>query len=1227
MGGREIYMKRYFETFLLLVLLGTTVWLRGQTFPLSAMSEKLSPEKIEAALEEARETDVDVAMQLAMLYKGLGLFQDEEYDEAILYLEEALRMDPSLTAGWEALGWAYVRTDRPEQAFKLWEYFRTLMPDDWMPYNMLSQASIMQQDWVRADEMFRKMLEIKPELFDQRYWFAQNLLRIGKMDEAEATLRDLIARESGRLDVQIDLANLVTHKFAYEEAAQIWRHINDELPGNPKFLMNQAEMEMRIGELRIADALCEDVLTSDDVDTDFPDEARRARTLRVNIADFEDSSANSVKRLLDLIERTEDSAERSDQRLRLANRCRMQLQDDPSLYTADEILAIIRDAVNDNPYNVEAMVLYAEQSVIAQNYRSAEAAARHVLEKFNRNNIRAKDVLFECALHSRRFDDAAQIVYDRYAKSDPTDPMRYRALSRIHMAKGEFQEALRLIDQMESDAQRGTVLTLLYHGLTESDWIATTSARRLREHVNALQDAGFTFISPSDIPRYAGLREGQSSISTVEKKPWLARTIDYLVYQVSGYRRFKPGEHADFRDQKPMKVVSLTFDDGLRSSFILGTDIAHYVGARFGMFVMTEPQEDYQPSVAGWEEIRKHVASGAWEIGSHLYSAHDLMPVDREGRDIRRSLPNRLWLPGKNRIESMNEWDARMQREFRLSREIMAEELGPLDCEVPMVAYPFGEVGQESTCNLIGLRNPMKSIISEASRTYQLGFVENLCGYTTVGDNLLTARRYEPSWNDEGSDVVRAIYEYHPVFMARRTRVELALYMNRPHMANETLTLLRRDGYPEELCREIERDISQHFRNIPDRPELPLVALNQAPSETNADGERVETPTFNPFSADLEADLALAEKQALEAAKREGYTKTAGDSMASAAAGSMQDADDSPWVALSAPFLNGEVLNEKANDQFELTGYGMRAGLNVNPRTTLSAEWFERDIDQAFHPRWNAVTNDMAKVLTREFEATRTDLRLRWSHRTSGSATISVSLGFVSLDLNYTAQNTADLEDEPGTRIFYPSSRDSTIVGDLGVVWHPRNDMRLHLFYAKDVVMSAVKFISSDSIGGVVDWRPWDALSITTKGQYWSYSDDNALFNMTSTALVDILPDMGVLAGVEGYVITSSEACDYYWTPYWDQRVMGLVRYKRLHKGYDFELDFKVGLQREDGRPLRRRQDDGLSASTDWGYIWGFRSKYYQQLTDIFSLGIEGNVTALREYVDHQIVIGLTAQF
>lgn len=1201
----------------------------GATFPLSDSAQRLDSATIEAALDEARENDVDVSVQNAILYKGLMLFQDEEYEACIPFLEEALRMDPALTAGLEALGWAYIRTERPERGYALWEYFATLMPDHWMPYNLLAQAAVMKQDWNRADAMFRKALAIKPDLFDQRYWFGQNLLRLGKIDEGEKVFRELIAQEPGRLDIQIDLANVITYKFQYEEATQIWRHINEELPGNPKFLMNQADLELRIGEVKTADRLCRDVLEIEDVATKFPDEAARAMNLRVDIAELQDASSASMDRLGELIDETEDPVQRSQLRLRQANRYRQLQKRDPKRHPHEPLLAMIQEAIRDNPYNLEARVLYAEQCVIAKRFYAAQRQAAYVLERFNKNNIRAKDILFECALVERRFADAEQILLDRYATSDPTSPLRHIALARVYMARGDYEEALRELDNMESAAQRGTVLTLLYHGLTESDWIPLTSARRLREHVNALQDAGFVFVSPLDIPRYAGLREGESAVAEARKLPWLARTIDALVFQVSGYRRFRPEDSRDFRDEKPMKRVAITFDDGLRSSFTLGGEVAKYAGAPFGMFVITKPMKDYQPAVGGWEEYRKSAESGSWIIGSHLYDAHNPAPVDREGKDVRLGLPNRLWLPEKNRIESMNEWDSRMRREFSLSRQILKDEMREFDSAVPFCAYPYGDVGQESTCNLVGLRNPLKSIVAEASRHYQLGFVQSPVGYTSVGDNLMLSRRYEPRWTDEGSDVVRDVYEMHPVFLARKTRVDLALLMNKPHMAEKMLFLLRRDGYPEALCREIEADVREHFRNIQAKAERPLVAARPSNSDAGLEGDSDQPadPTFDPFDPDVDPDAAAAMAKSAQVASTARQANKPGAGMSDGESGEVDLGDESPFFAPDQPTLYGEVENTKAIDQFAINRALARAGFNLNPNSTLSGEVSITDIDQTVHPRWNAITNDMTKVLERDFDATKTDARLRYSHRMESGAIFSMALGMAQLELNPDDENTADLEDEVGSKTFWRDDGDSELVGEISFFWRPRNDMSLRVFYARDLVQTAVKLVTYDSLAGVMVWRPFDNLDVSTRAQYWAYSDDNALFNMQGNALFEVLPDVGIHSGVEGYVISSSHGCDYYWTPYWDQRVNWLLRYQKVHQGYEFFIDFLTGLQREDGRPLRRRQDDGLSQTTDWGYIWGFRGKFEQRLNQTFTLGVEGNVNALRDYVDHQILLGITAQF
>lgn len=576
----------------------------------------------------------------------------------------------------------------------------------------------------------------------------------------------------------------------------------------------------------------------------------------------------------------------------------------------------------------------------------------------------------------------------------------------------------------------------------------------------------------------------------------------------------------------------------------------------------------------------------------------------------------------------MNEWDVRMRREFELSRQIIKEEMREFDAPIPFCAYPYGDIGQESTCNLVGLRNPLKSIISEAARHYSLGFVQSPTGYTTVGDNLMLARRYEPRWNDEGDDVVRVAYETHPVFLARKMRIDLAMLMNKPHMAEKMLFLLRRDGYPESLCRQIEAEVRQHFRNIPAKAERPIVIERPPESDAGLEGDEVPSdPTFDPFDPDLDPDAAAAMAKAGQTATADRRVNRPGADASAGAAADVDLGDESPLFAPARPALHAEIENTKAIDQFAIDRFLFRAGFDLNPNSTLSGEVSITEIDQTVHPRWNAVTNDMTKVLERHFDATKTDARLRYAHRMESGVIFSMALGIAQLDLNHNDKNTADLEDEVGSETFWRDNGDSAIVGEISFFWRPRNDMSLRVFYARDLVQTAVKFLTYDSFSGIMGWRPFDNLDIQTRAQYWAYSDDNALFNMQSSALFEVIPDVGIHAGIEGYVVSASHGCDYYWTPYWDQRVNWLLRYQRVHQGYEFHIDFLAGLQREDGRPLRRRQDDGLSQSTDWGYIWGFRGRYEQRLNQIFSLGVEGNVNALRDYVDHQLVLGVTAQF
>jgi len=123
------------------------------------------------------------------------------------------------------------------------------------------------------------------------------------------------------------------------------------------------------------------------------------------------------------------------------------------------------------------------------------------------------------------------------------------------------------------------------------------------------------------------------------------------------------------------------------------------------------------------------------------------------------------------------------------------------------------------------------------------------------------------------------------------------------------------------------------------------------------------------------------------------------------------------------------------------------------------------------------------------------------------------------------------------------------------------------------------------------------------------------------------MPDEGFWFGLDASTVSSSEASDFYWTPYWDQRVMAILRYLQVRQGYSFRLDMLIGLQREQGRMPRREEEVDLSTAADWEYAWGFSSAYNKRLYKHLDLFVDANVMALREYIDHRFLLGFNLGF
>ena len=1175
-------------------------------------AEETTPEQAEAyeqVIGKARKDDVSVTPQNALLYHGLMLLQDEEYAESVPYLEEAIRRDPAIQSAWEGLGWAYIKTDRLDDTDRLWHYFERLMPDQALPYSLLAQLYIIKRDWRTADANFRKSLTINPDQFDVNYWFAQNLMRIGMVDDAETIFRNLYGADPDRLDIAIDLSALLTQRLRYEEAEEILQRVNDAIPDNPRFLLDQADLDLRIGELEKANDLCVAVLGIDPGNT-------RALRMRSDIAEI--AGQSDIDLGVEVIEETDDPVTRASLRVRLANRCHLDNERSPGRHPTDFILGLLRDAIEDDPANIDYRTLYGERLLQAGDLAGAHRQAIEILVKYNPSNIRAKMLLFNIAIRDRRFDDAEQIVTDSFAHFQGESPMLHYHLAVLDMARGRYREALADIDELEKAASKGTVLTLVYHDLTESDWVPTVSVRRLHEHLTALQREGWTLISPADIPGYVSPKAKAADTEVFEEPPATARFFDFLRYCVTGTRRFPKKGSSESAVPVPKKLVAVTFDDNLRSSLALGTEVAADFGVPFGIFAPTDPPKDYTPSMATWEELREAAASGHWVVGSELHGSYVKKPVDPDGLDVRAPLANRLWLAKRNRLESINEWDRRIRREFRESDRILRRELGDLypAGPGPMVAYPYGDIGQEASCNISPIKSICPSLLAECGRTYALGFVPSASGYTIAGDNMLLCSRYEPGWTAEGSDLVRHAYEFHPAFLARVLRAQVAMRMNRPNTALEMLAVLRRDGYPEILCKQLENDIHTQFQ---DRPPLEVRELVVPVSS-----ETVETTN----------DLAVLTGTTYE----------------------VVEGPRSHEEFQFDPFLAAGANHSKANDQIETFGVSAAASINLPYEWTIGAEARKAQMKQTVRPFWNAVyiTNVLYEQSKYTFKAEDTELLGRISHKTRSGLVLSGELGQISRKQKKNPNITTNfnLQDGINSHSFVPAKDERHLVGSLSAFWHPIEALSLLFHYEHGLVDSAAKDILSDSAAARAKWLPTDHWTIETRAQYWTYEDDNAMFSAFGESLWEISPSMGIWAGGQFSTVSTSEGCDFYWTPYWDQRAMGLLRYHQAWEGYSLDFDFLAGWSRSEGRGSKLYESEeeeekdimveGVANTvtetktvyvprddpgSPWHLSWGCSGRLEKRLTPVFTLNLEGNVVALREYIDHAVLVSLSAQF
>jgi tetratricopeptide (TPR) repeat protein len=157
-----------------------------------------------------------LAPRISAIRHGLGLvyIQTEDYELAVLHLEEALRLEPDQIKTLYALARAYGETGEAEKSRRAYERIIRLDPGFEKAYQDLAGTYYRDKDWVKALELLEKAKELNPASHRTLSLIGVTGVHAGRLDVALDAVTGL--RQMGHPDEARRLEYLI---FSSKEAA------------------------------------------------------------------------------------------------------------------------------------------------------------------------------------------------------------------------------------------------------------------------------------------------------------------------------------------------------------------------------------------------------------------------------------------------------------------------------------------------------------------------------------------------------------------------------------------------------------------------------------------------------------------------------------------------------------------------------------------------------------------------------------------------------------------------------------------------------------------------------------------------------------------------------------------------------------------------------------------------------------------------------------------------
>jgi peptidoglycan/xylan/chitin deacetylase (PgdA/CDA1 family) len=250
---------------------------------------------------------------------------------------------------------------------------------------------------------------------------------------------------------------------------------------------------------------------------------------------------------------------------------------------------------------------------------------------------------------------AAGLIAFAHNRNTLTHQRPYYMQGYLALAKYRIEQALGVIHARPTQADAASqdaaaVPVLLYHGIGSTAKGEDISLGSFADQMIALEQAGYHTISIDDY-----------------------------------YDFMRHGKHL------PAKSILLTFDDGRKDSYYPVQPIMQALGLRATMFVITKASlTSLSPKYyLDATELAAMRDSGHWDLQPHAAYGHFYYPVDAKGT-LGHFYNNKLWLPAEKRVETDQEFAARVLRDLQTAKSDMTDTFGSSGVAF---AFPYSEFG------------------------------------------------------------------------------------------------------------------------------------------------------------------------------------------------------------------------------------------------------------------------------------------------------------------------------------------------------------------------------------------------------------------------------------------------------------------------------------------------------------------------------------------------------